>query len=200
MQSETVLEAFILEFTEFTSILSMPIINVFCYRFMSWLTNYRFPHWHMQGTLTDGTVFDSSYERNDPIQFELGSGQVIKGGCSSSIDILMNFVRIRQTCIISKNEWNNLWIISSFQDGTKDCWECALVRRESWKYLLSLVTVTKVLRLPSQVLISFHILFMFIHHVAWRDKQVVCIIWWNKGGSSTAILGFVDQIFWFHSM
>jgi len=34
---------------------------------------------HLQGKLTDGTVFDSSYERNDPIEFELGSGQVIKG-------------------------------------------------------------------------------------------------------------------------
>lgn len=32
-----------------------------------------------QGKLTDGTVFDSSYERGDPIEFELGSGQVIKG-------------------------------------------------------------------------------------------------------------------------
>ncbi|XP_073283129.1 FK506-binding protein 2-like, partial [Primulina huaijiensis] len=32
-----------------------------------------------QGKLTDGTVFDSSFERGDPIQFELGSGQVIKG-------------------------------------------------------------------------------------------------------------------------
>ena len=32
-----------------------------------------------QGQLTDGTVFDSSFERGDPIEFELGSGHVIKG-------------------------------------------------------------------------------------------------------------------------
>ncbi|KAL3604675.1 hypothetical protein D5086_005534 [Populus alba] len=34
---------------------------------------------HYRGKLTDGTVFDSSFERGDPIAFELGSGQVIKG-------------------------------------------------------------------------------------------------------------------------
>lgn len=32
-----------------------------------------------QGSLTDGTVFDSSHERGDPIEFELGAGQVIQG-------------------------------------------------------------------------------------------------------------------------
>ncbi|CAL5427127.1 unnamed protein product [Camellia sinensis] len=32
-----------------------------------------------RGKLTDGSVFDSSFERGDPIEFELGSGQVIKG-------------------------------------------------------------------------------------------------------------------------
>ncbi len=34
---------------------------------------------HYKGSLTDGTVFDSSYKRNAPIDFALGVGQVIPG-------------------------------------------------------------------------------------------------------------------------
>ena len=34
---------------------------------------------HYKGQLADGTVFDSSYKRNDPIEFTLGIGQVIPG-------------------------------------------------------------------------------------------------------------------------
>ncbi|MEC8324108.1 MAG: FKBP-type peptidyl-prolyl cis-trans isomerase, partial [Bacteroidota bacterium] len=34
---------------------------------------------HYKGQLSDGTIFDSSYKRNQPIEFSLGMGQVIRG-------------------------------------------------------------------------------------------------------------------------
>ncbi|WP_122864637.1 FKBP-type peptidyl-prolyl cis-trans isomerase [Pseudomonas viridiflava] len=34
---------------------------------------------HYTGTLTDGTVFDSSHERGKPFQCVIGTGRVIKG-------------------------------------------------------------------------------------------------------------------------
>ncbi len=34
---------------------------------------------HYRGTLKDGTLFDSSYDRGSPLQFMVGVGQVIPG-------------------------------------------------------------------------------------------------------------------------
>jgi peptidylprolyl isomerase len=36
-------------------------------------------HVHYKGTLEDGSVFDTSYDRKDPLKFKLGQKEVIEG-------------------------------------------------------------------------------------------------------------------------
>jgi len=42
---------------------------------------------HYRGTLLDGTVFDESYKRGEPIRFPVGVGRVIKGWDEALVDM-----------------------------------------------------------------------------------------------------------------
>ena len=65
----------------------------------------------LQGSLTDGIVFDSSFERGDPIEFEIGRGQVIKG-------YLLGFIVYNFILVITNNYWVSIYIYA-FNDYEK---------------------------------------------------------------------------------
>ena len=49
---------------------------------------------HYKGTLTDGTEFDNSHTRGTPMEFKVGSGQVIKGFDSAVLGLGLGEVKI----------------------------------------------------------------------------------------------------------
>ena len=50
--------------------------------------------------LTDGTKFDSSHDRGEPIQFQLGVGQVIRGWDEGKIFRYLFFLGFCQKCVL----------------------------------------------------------------------------------------------------
>jgi len=50
-----------------------------------------------QGQLTDGTVFGSTYETGDPIDFELGSEDVIQGDHDTTICFVYAVIHVSDT-------------------------------------------------------------------------------------------------------
>lgn len=55
---------------------------------------------HYKGYLDDGSVFDTSYERKEPLNFVIGGGDVIRGFDDVSTPIFSSHT----TIIITKNE------------------------------------------------------------------------------------------------
>ncbi len=52
---------------------------------------------HFVGKLEDGTVFDSSRKRNEPFEFILGAGQVIRGWEEGVVEMSKGEIR-KLTC------------------------------------------------------------------------------------------------------
>ncbi len=60
---------------------------------------------HYQGTLSDGTVFDSSYESDEPLEFELGSGILLPDFESAVVG--MEIGEKKEFTILAENAYGN---------------------------------------------------------------------------------------------
>ncbi len=60
---------------------------------------------HYTGTFNDGTVFDSSYERNEPLEFVCGAGMMIKGFDAAVVD--MNVGEVKNVHLMPEDAYGN---------------------------------------------------------------------------------------------
>jgi FKBP-type peptidyl-prolyl cis-trans isomerase 2 len=67
---------------------------------------------HYRGTLDDGSVFDSSYDRGEPIEFVVGAGQMIPGFDAA---VLTMEVGDKQTVHIAAADAYGEWVEEAVQ-------------------------------------------------------------------------------------
>ncbi|MCL4113737.1 UNVERIFIED_CONTAM: hypothetical protein GTU68_065666 [Idotea baltica] len=60
---------------------------------------------HYKGTLTDGTKFDSSYDRGQPLSVKIGKGQVIT--CWDEVGLQMNVNQKVEVLCPSRTAYGN---------------------------------------------------------------------------------------------
>ncbi len=62
---------------------------------------------HYEGTLDDGTIFDSSFKRGEPLEFTVGAGQLIAGFDNAVLGLsLDDEIAIHLEAADAYGEWN----------------------------------------------------------------------------------------------
>lgn len=75
---------------------------------------------HYRGTFNDGTQFDSSYDRGEPLEFICGAGQTIRGFDAAVADMEVGRSLMFTLCLKKHTVWriqtlSSLWKSPSFQ-------------------------------------------------------------------------------------
>ena len=75
---------------------------------------------HYIGTFNDGTKFDSSYDRGEPLEFVCGAGMMIKGFDEAVKDMEAGQIMVLKIakCLFKASDASSLFGYSFFRAGT----------------------------------------------------------------------------------